>query len=70
MARVISVPLYSPALVSTSSLPLLSEGEAEVVAVLVCQSLVVSTSSLLSEGEPVLISSSTSSLSEGELVVV
>ena len=70
MARVISVPLYSPALVSTSSLLLLSEGEAEVVAVLVCQSLVVSTSSLLSEGEPVLISSSTSSLSEGELVVV
>ena len=44
-----SVPLRSPAVVSMSSLLSLSEGEAALVAVLVCRSSVVSLSSLLSE---------------------
>ena len=64
------MPLYSPAVVSMSSLPLLSEGEAGLVAVLLCQLSVVSTSSLLSEGELLLMSTSTSPLSEREPVVV
>ena len=68
MARAMSAPLCSLAVVSMSSLPLLSEREAELVAVLVCPSSVASTSSLLSEGDLVLTSTSTSPLSEGELV--
>ena len=64
--------LRSPAVVSMSSLPLLLEGEAElvVVAVLVCLSSVVSTLSLLSKGELVLMSTLTSLLLDGESVVV
>ena len=54
VARLLSVLLYQAAVVSMSSLPLLSEGE--VVAVLVGQSAVVSTSlSPLSEGQLVLV---------------
>ena len=45
MARVMSVLLCSPVAVSMLPLALLSEGEAELVAVLVCPSSVVSTSS-------------------------